>query len=313
MKNIFLHVGRGKTGSTAIQAFMAKQSERLSHDGIHYIQSDGGDRGSGHQQFAKSFILSPPEYMIPAINPKEVREKIASEICESASQSIVISSENFPLADANAVIEFLHDLPVKVTVKVILFARTQDELLESEYNQMVKLKRVTKSAQEYFAQDFSGADFFEEATKWESLVGQTNTICRIYDGKNGGVIEQFLNCLPGPLRQTKGQATVVAASQENRSLGMLALTTVRLLNNIEIEDRTALYRHLVDQFNGGDLPAVLFNSDSARTIRDSYADSNTKFLQRYFNLRGSDLGGRKYSDEERNALRDRIIAMDLSG
>jgi len=107
MKTIFLHIGLGKTGTTAIQSFLANNQDFLSTHGIKYIQAGGGSTGIGHQSFAKSFIDKFPFYMIPPDKPNEQQKIIAKEIQEIEDGNILLSSENFQLANPKKVHDFL--------------------------------------------------------------------------------------------------------------------------------------------------------------------------------------------------------------
>ena len=65
MKTIYFHIGLGKTGTTYIQQLMGNNYDFFLSHGLNYISSGGGSKGSGHQQFAKSFIEKLPNYMVP--------------------------------------------------------------------------------------------------------------------------------------------------------------------------------------------------------------------------------------------------------
>jgi len=118
-RTIYLHIGRGKTGTTTIQKYLATNRTHLLNAGVHYILADDGGRGDGHQDFAKSFITNKPDYMVPATEPEKIRAQIHDEIIQSQSDSIVISSENFPLANTKEVKEYFSSLPGTFTIKII--------------------------------------------------------------------------------------------------------------------------------------------------------------------------------------------------
>lgn len=144
LKTLYLHIGRGKTGTTAQQAYLGHNRDALLAAGIDYLLTGDRRRGVGHQEFAKSFIADPPGYMIPAANPQEIRAETAAEIRASTAPTLLLSSENFPLVDLDALKAWIGAVGVDLQVKVIFFVRSQDELAESEYNQIVKLKRETR-------------------------------------------------------------------------------------------------------------------------------------------------------------------------
>ncbi|WGW06054.1 hypothetical protein [Tropicibacter oceani] len=314
MKTLYLHIGRGKTGTTAQQKALADARPALLRAGLDYILAGDMGRGHGHQEFAKSFITLPPAVMVPAKAPEAIRAQTAQQICDSPAPAVLLSSENFPLADIDALRDWIAALPVKVAVRVILFARSQDELAESEYNQLVKLKRETRSAADYAAA-LEGADFFAEAEAWAARFGRENILCRVYDGAAQDAVARLGDCLPGgdALAGVSGApALTEAAAYANRSLGARALLTARMLNTVELEDRLALYRQLFRAFEGNDIPAVLFSSAEARAIRARFAASNARFARAYLGRNSDDLGGRRYDDAARDRHYEAVRALNIA-
>ncbi len=314
MKTIYLHIGRGKTGTTALQKFLSDSRETLLHAGVDYLLAGDMGRGFGHQQFAKTFITDMPDYMIPPANPEGIRAQTAAEICASAAPVILLSSENFPLANLDMLRDWFADLPIATQIKVIFFVRSQDELAESEYNQMVKLKRETRSLAAYAAA-LEGADYDAECAGWAARFGAGNIHCRVYDGAAGDVIARFLSCLPVdglPDPESAASDTSTDTAYANRSLGARALLTARMLNTIEIEDRDALYRRLFAQFEADDLPAVLLSAEEARAIRARFAASNARFSATYLGRYAEDLGGRRYEDATRDRLYRAVQALNIA-
>ncbi len=308
MKTLFLHIGRGKTGTTAIQAFLAQNRDALLDCGVDYLLAGDRGLGLGHQDFAKSFIAAPPAYMTPAARPEEIRAETARQICESPVAHVLISSENFPLADIDALKNWIDALPIDLQVRIVFFARSQDELAESEYNQMVKLKGETRSPVAY-AMALEGADFAAECDAWAEQFGVGGIIARIYDGAAGDVVARFLACLPG-VRQPEEMARKSAApdAYANRSLGARALLAAQLLNGVKIDGRDALYQRMFAGFEASrDIPAVLLSVSEARAVRAAFAQSNARFARSYLrsdnprHLSG-DLGGRRYDDAARDRL-----------
>lgn len=298
LKTVYLHIGRGKTGTTAIQAYLARAREDLARAGIHYISTS--EHGGGHQAFAKGFIAKPPAYMVLPQRTEEIRRKIAEEIAASPHSVFLLSSENFPLADLDLLSEWWAGLQLQV--RIIFFVRSQDELLESEYNQMVKLTGETRSLMGYADEAFEGADFWAECESWARYFGAENMICRVYDGGRKDVIDRFLSCLPlngAPLPPFEGARERAYA---NVSLGASALEVARLLNRVDIEARREFYQPLFAAIADGDVPAVLMSAAQAQQFRARFEESNRKFCAKYLGSDVGDIGGRRYDDAERDRL-----------
>ncbi|WP_299303239.1 hypothetical protein [uncultured Litoreibacter sp.] len=309
MKTIYLHIGRGKTGTTALQHFLSTNREALLAGGMDYLLT--GDAGQGHQAFAKSFIADPPGYMEMPDDLAELRRRTGQEICDSAAFAVLLSSENFPLADIRALAKWLDDLPIETCTKVIFFARSQDEVAESEYNQMVKLKGETRPFAVY-AEALEGADYAAECDAWAAVFGDDAIIARVYDAARDTIEADFLNCLPlsadtiNALSMARKNAPMTVA---NRSLGARALQVLLMLNAITFEDRKALQSNLLAALGPEDIPAVLMDAPTAAQYRATFAASNAQFLRRYLGREGSDLGGRRFDDATRDRLHAEVRAL----
>lgn len=300
VKNLYLHIGRGKTGTTAIQSFLSSNREILRQHGLHYVLADDAGRGLGHQNFAKSFIDKPPYYMKMPVRPERFQEAVAEELLRATESNVLLSSENLTLANVEKLADFFIAILGSVTIKIIFFARSQDELAESQYNQMIKLAVCKKTFDEYIETELDELDFFALLSPWAQRFGKSNMITRVYDGSRATVIDDFLTCLDLP-----SQFTSFASAQDsssNESVGYLALEIFRVLNAFDFPRKGGVYALLNQAIKAVDLPPLFFNAQQARAFRDRFRASNEFFIQEYLGRRGDDLGGRKYSDAERDKI-----------
>ena len=305
MQTIYLHIGRGKTGTTLIQNYLSRRRSELLEQGVHYVFADDCGVGVGHQQFAKSFIDELPYYMIPPIEPQRVRKEVFSEINASAAKTILMSSEHFCMANIAEVFNYFKNLSGEYVVKIIMFIRSHDELMESEYNQLVKVKRETRPFAQYIVDEL-------DAFRIEGIVGELvryfgveNVIGKIYDGGKYNVLEQFFSCIPEidqNLLQPFSQSE--SAASANPSLGIKALTVAKNLNGIELENRQELYATIFSQLAKDDLPALLFSSEQAREFREKFSSDNRAITGLFLGSPQDDLGGRRYCDLERTRIRE---------
>jgi hypothetical protein len=304
MTIVYLHIGRGKTGTTALQIQLNLIRDRLFDSGIRYAWSDDKGSGTGHQNFAKSFISEYPAWMIPAANPKAVREEVQAEIAECVSPKILLSSENFPLCDIGEVKRFFYGIPSVQLVKIILLVRSQDELAESQYNQLVKMKNLTASFEEFAETSLLHADFYKMASEWSDAFGEENIICRIFDAKSINLMDDFLDCIE-PL-ESRNWTGRLSKPDANESVGYFSLQALRLLNRLEIGVDSWQVAQKLLHLSSVDFPALLFGVEEARLFRERFADSNEHFSSRFLSTTLSDLGGRRYTDEERRSIREAI-------
>ena len=107
MSTVYLHIGRGKTGTTAIQRAIGLNRDHFLSQGINYLLADDRASGIGHQDFAKCFVHNYPDYMIRPQSPNQTLADVEREIKKSRCPQILISSENFTLANVAEVRKFL--------------------------------------------------------------------------------------------------------------------------------------------------------------------------------------------------------------
>ena len=188
MRTIYLHIGRGKTGTSYIQGFLSRNRRILGKQGLLYPRTS--EKGGGHQELAKSFV-DPASYPIELPrNPATCRRRTLGEIRRSKASAIVISSENFAIGNVEKIAEYFNQLAGEFVPKILLFVRSQDELAESEYTQMVKLKGVGCSFETYAETMLEGCDYWQLAQQWESHFGRANVNCKIYDANSLDIVDE---------------------------------------------------------------------------------------------------------------------------
>jgi hypothetical protein len=302
VRNIYLHIGRGKTGTTAIQSFLSVNREVLLAQDIHYILADSASRGRGHHGFAKSFIDQPPVYMEALGYAESARAVVRQELLQVKVETVLLSSENLTMANVEKLARFCEDLFGSATVRVIFFARSQDELAESEYNQTVKAALTRTTFEEFIATELEEMDFAELLAPWARRFGKDRILARVFDAAGHDVITDFLGCL-GLATPLAGAAPAVETSA-NASAGFLALEMFHTLNQFHFSRRQGIYAQLNKAIKSADQPSLFFTSAQAQAFRDRYRSSNRAFSRDYLSSERDELGGRRYSDAER----DRIIA-----
>lgn len=302
MKTIYFHIGLGKTGTTYIQQLMGNNHDLFLSHGLNYISSGGGSKGSGHQPFAKSFIEKLPNYMVPPKKSSAIQKQILTDIKTSTAKYHLLSSENFLFANPTSIRDLFENSGSQYEYKVIFFVRSQDELAESEYNQLIKVRRTTIGFNEYIEKFFDG-DVYSMAESWSEAIGEKNLICRVYDAQND-ILQSFLDCLPINNVDITDLAKPNSRA-ENKSLGAIALSHKLMINSLEnapINTHFELSRNFHDELQKIDFPAILISSEQAKQLRQKYSESNLKFSKKYLGVAMEDLGGRRYTDQERDNL-----------
>ena len=149
MKKLFIHIGRAKTGSSALQRFLATNKESLSLYGFKY--ADTGFFYDTHHPLSWAlhkkvylrgdgkYWLRASKYAVQEKEPKEYWKVLRNEIEKSTYNSFIISSEEFGVViDLHLTAQLLAEYLTGLDVKFIVYFRRQDEFLQSLYNEAVK-------------------------------------------------------------------------------------------------------------------------------------------------------------------------------
>ena len=140
MKTVVIHVGTHKTGTTALQLFFSRNSDRLREHDIHYVSSGrGGWQMEAHHALAVA--LRAGKSRVPA--------KVVKEVESSTCSKILLSSEMFMEFDAPRTLQRLFS---DCRVQIVMYVRRQDLRALSEYNYAVKIfvARFPGVVQDYY-------------------------------------------------------------------------------------------------------------------------------------------------------------------
>jgi len=185
MKNLYLHIGMHKTGTTAIQNFLYLNKELLINKNLNYYSEVPIDYNFANALKDKRDI----DYIKKRIRKlKEIKEDNVLLSCE-----VFIEADHIP--------EFFHEILVSegiykvYNVKIIIYIRRQDHWLESSYLQISKdLRWEPLSFIDYIKR--SGLDnYLNRISIWEKVFGHENIILKVYENQQfkGTLFDDFLN------------------------------------------------------------------------------------------------------------------------
>lgn len=214
---LLIHMGRHKTGTTALQVFLHQNNKKLQEYGWCYpdlkrempqlqMWRQGGDEKNG------DFFYKEKELEIGGVRYKERGnldiltenwDKIWEQVLKHLRKYNVILSEEALWYEAD---HFLTGAKQKYdNIKVIVYLRRQDTAMESWWNQMVKGGRCCcKTFQEYLETDGvieveKGFHYLKKLDQISAIIGKENLIVRVYEkqqlkGKLG-IISDFFDVL----------------------------------------------------------------------------------------------------------------------
>jgi len=274
---IDIHIGQHKTGTSAIQKSLNQNRKWLLKHGIFYPQADCLD---AHHQLA-SYALVRIEHETSA------RKKFCATVnawLESGSSQnyLLLSSEMFSEGVDD---EFLKGYFSGKEVRVIIYIRRQDLLIESVYNQILKQDGVI--IDDIVINPPYNLDTWSIINRWENTVGEGNVIVKKYESKAinyENIACDFLEIY----KITEFKGFYFSSEYINKSLGLketrLLEEMILLLDGKHMQFLEGIRARLKKAVQGQDISMVGNFLDPAQrvTIMEKVEEGNNKILHKYF-------------------------------
>lgn len=179
MKNdrtAYLHIGTHKTGTTAIQEFLDLNQKSFLKNGflIPTMYKNAVGQRNLHHYIAINFGFG--KYNIEP-NPGKVYKTIIDELERVGKDKLILSSEIFLESATPYKIRALKELFNNFNVKIIIYLRRQDHMIESVYGQTVKDGGCVK----FKGEKSYRLDYYEILMQWAEVFGHNNIIVRAYE------------------------------------------------------------------------------------------------------------------------------------
>lgn len=178
MKTIYLHIGFGKTGTSAVQQFFFSNQEELAELGLLYPAT--GRTCYAHHGLA---LYEPVEM------PKGVEglyKTLLEEIASTPANRILISSEQFCFLKRLYIVK-IKELLSGYDVKVIFYVRSQLKLIESTFLEWQKAGwKYKNNIEQFYKETKASFDFSVRIQPWIEEFGIDNIIVRVYDYRTIG-------------------------------------------------------------------------------------------------------------------------------
>lgn len=190
---IILHIGAGKTGSSAIQSFLDLNVDALRREGIVVPANDFGISGRSYGNHVRVFR----EWNDDPVAGRQALESAIANLVEHAgnASTLLISAEN--LAAYKAGPDLFEGLTKNHEIEVILYIRRQDEFILSAWQQW-----NAKVQDDFLAWLLTvvgtHGNWHVYLTSWEKVIPRKNIKVRIFDRtqlKGGDVIADFYDQL----------------------------------------------------------------------------------------------------------------------
>ncbi|UWU23533.1 hypothetical protein N2601_25050 (plasmid) [Rhizobium sp. CB3060] len=201
MKKLILHIGRAKTGTTAIQQFCNDHTNILASQGILYPQT--GIFYGGHHPIAGALSGDAARWTKRVSDLEECIQTIIDECTHTGLDTVLLSSEGFQGRDISKLIRLLPE----VSINVLMFVRRHDRFYESLVSQDIKvgLLNIVPSWTEGFYEMVLAHS--SEANYFSTFLGREAIKVGLYE-EGIDVVEKFASLLdislPKEKRKTRG-------------------------------------------------------------------------------------------------------------
>ena len=199
-KELILHIGTQKTGSSAIQVFLTQNQKSLLKAGLEYLDPRANKFGlfnmnhSGLVLALTGFWRNGP----PQLSREEawlmLREKV-----EQSRHRVIISSEGFSTPEVLRHMDFIKESLSGFDVKVVIYLRRQDIFAQSLYKEQIKDREHRSFALAYEEAGYKNfLDFKEIVDQWGKAFGKHNIQVRPYERgqlKNGDIVADFMQTI----------------------------------------------------------------------------------------------------------------------
>lgn len=174
-KTLYLHVGMGKTGTTALQEFFwENRNILLKNFGIAYPEY--GSVSCAHH------LLSPHIPSFLAVDWKFLQpEEWCPNLATNDADKILVSSELIAWASPEMISDFCAEIAKWFNVKVVIYLRRQDNLIMAGYNQQIKAGTQKRHINDVIEKQFERFDYAKKLQPWIDAWGEENIIVRPFE------------------------------------------------------------------------------------------------------------------------------------
>ena len=170
-RDVVLHIGTHKTGTTSFQATLAASAASLASHGVHVFQSGLTKRTGWSHELALISLRSElniplrnmfPDSSLPSMQRQMLQDCISQ--MQSPARRVVASHEALSFIRTRQEVEALDGR----VCKVVCVLRDAESFLQSWKNQLAKTKQATSSA--HF-ESFMNTDPDSWIVDWDELIG----------------------------------------------------------------------------------------------------------------------------------------------
>jgi hypothetical protein len=288
----FIHIGMHKTGTSSIQSYLSKNSDKIKEKkDVLYVSSGRNDEKTGmhagHHKLAWSIVKRYSEKC--SFKTSNIWWNVLDEIENSNKSKAIISSEFFWAADRSE-IKRLKNIFKKHDVEIIIYFRNQMDMAISIYKQAVKTGNYYKSIRDFSIERSWYFDYYSISKKWIDVFGSNRINMEIFEKAKKDLINHFANVIGLEIDSHQN-------NKQNVSPSGSVIHLIRGLNTVErvLPDSCGRFihrarRNIVTQRQPGKslsrlvtplLPSSIAGSAERDRFRQMTEEMRARFLKAY--------------------------------
>jgi len=278
MTKMFIHIGTHKTGTTTIQHALRKASASTGiKEGWGYISTPSATK---HLMHADDY----DETLVNAFS-----EDLNKKVLRSGKRPVkILSSEGLSgrstdgYMNSGVVASMLRDATRQYDVRIILYLRRQDDMVESMYTQTIH-EGNSLEFEEFILQLTPGLsyNYSRILQDWVSCFGKENVIVKSYHAAaHHGLLKDMGEII--------GSAGLLNSTPERRNpsysfeaLQIARIANTRLDKSSKKRLRLALQKTMAKQKSKAH---AFFSEDGRKEFLDQYKDSNQEVADLFFDV-----------------------------
>ncbi len=241
MKELYIHIGTPKTGTSTIQHFLENNRKLLLRKGIYYPKGIPYKKWGGNESTAGNFAW------VTRIEKSDEELKNILVDMFMIADKVLLSTEHI-WGEVNNKIDFFNNIKLlladmEVEIKVIVYLRKQVDYLESQYRECVRLVLMKETLLEVFNLDNpilwlvkKNLNYLSVIDDIAYVVGEKNVLVRPYEDcqfKNGNIIDDFMFLL----NINVNEEFILPVKNYNPSINNAALEMKRCMNTSSLATR----------------------------------------------------------------------------
>ena len=266
-RQLWLHIGMHKTGTSALQRFFCINADAMRRFGHLYPMAGRSGRVEGHHLLAHGI-----EHTHISLSSWD---ELYREADESECENLIVSSEDFEFRRDRRYrdkVEITREKCDSFATRIVVYLRRQDQFVQSAYLQNLRTSRYTGSLQNLIETNRSKFDYYEFLAPWRECFGPQNIVVRIYEEARtpGGIFLDFTDTVGLP----REYDWLVPEGRINPAVPSSRAGILRVLNMLPITD--AIRRRLIWRLSR--------HGDSDRSVSSHdmlSASDRTTLLQKY--------------------------------